>query len=264
MSSGNLDDLTDDELLVWFEALLVSTAQRYPGEPSVISYGEDALQVIDVWGDQRASTWVVSVHGGYFAAEYDRSVNEPLSRRIASEGIAVANVEYRRAGSAADPRDSVSDVRAAIATVMALAPRGARIIVTGHSAGGYLALTGAVHPGITAVVPLAPVTDLVATARGGWDEGAIGHWIGEPLKGDENPPDSWLRMQVEVVGHATAPLTILHGNEDRVVPHHLSRDFVDRHEEVLLVELPNTGHFEFLDPDSTAVGRLLEEIHSQR
>lgn len=258
----SLDDLDDEQLLAWFEGLLAETAQRYPGEPDTFAYGDDPLQVIDLWGDPASSLWVVSIHGGYFAAEYDRTVNEPISRRMAAEGMAVANIEYRRAESAADPRDTVADVRAAIAAVVERAPDGARIVVTGHSAGGYLALTGAVHAGIDAVLPLAPVTDLVATARGGWDEGAIARWIGEPLGSEGAADGRWVQLQPEAIGLATAPATILHGVEDRVVPVHLVRDFADRHPEFPLVELPGTGHFEFLDPNSDAVSALLGAIRA--
>ena len=256
----SVDDLDDEQLLAWFEQLHAEAAQRFPGVPETVSYGDHPLQLIDLWGDQASSLWVVSIHGGYFAAEYDRSVNEPISRRMAAEGMAVANIEYRRAESAADPRDTVADVRAAISAVIDRAPKIARIVVTGHSAGGYLALTGAVHADIDAVFPLAPVTDLVATARGGWDEGAIARWIGEPLLSEEGGDGPWSQLQPDAIGLAGAPTTILHGVEDRVVPVHLARDFTDRHPGLSLVELPMTGHYEFLDPHSNAVSDLLDAI----
>lgn len=259
MGAGNLDHLDDEQLLAWFEGLLADTVDRYPGAPEELRYGDHPLQVIDLWGDRASELWVISIHGGYFAAEYDRTVNEPLSRRLAADGMAVANIEYRRAGSAGDPAETVADVRAAIAAVIDLVPEGSRVVVTGHSAGGYLALTGAVHAGIDAVVPLAPVTDLVATARGGWDGGEIAGWIGAPL-GDGS--GSWSALQPEAVGMATARIVAIHGAEDRVVPAALTREFVARHPEIRLRELPETGHYEFLDPGSVAVAAALDEIRA--
>lgn len=257
MAAGNLDHLSDEDLLRWFEQLLSETARRYPGEPQVRQYGSDPMQVVDLWGDVTSQLWVVSIHGGYFAAEYDRAVNEPISRRLAAEGMAVANIEYRRAGSASDPTDTVHDVRAAIAAVLHWAPASSAVAVTGHSAGGYLTLTGAVDAGVLAAFPLAPVTDLIATAQGGWDDGAIADWLGEPTgKG----ASLWTALQPESLGISKAPLTILHGTQDGVVPIELSREFVARHPEIILVEFEGMGHYEFLDPESLAVNHLIEAL----
>lgn len=257
MTAGNLDDLSDEDLLGWFEELLSESALRYPGEPQVRHYGAEPQQLVDLWGDVESPLWVVSIHGGYFAAEYDRTVNEPLARRLAAEGMAVANVEYRRAGSVTDPADTVHDVRAAIALVLDLAPASSAVVVTGHSAGGYLTLTGAVHDPIVAAFPLAPVTDLVATAQGGWDDGAIAAWLGQPASNGASP---WTTLQPESIGMSRAPLTILHGTQDGVVPIELTRQFVSRHPEVVLIELAGMGHYEFLDPQSAAVDTLVEAL----
>lgn len=258
----SLDDLSDEQLLEWFEGLLEQTRERYPGDPETWSYGDHPLQLIDLWGDPEEALWVVSIHGGYFAAEYDRTVNEPLCRRLAAEGMAVANIEYRRAGSISDPQETVTDVRAAIAAVVERAPQGARIVVTGHSAGGYLALTGGTHPDLQAVIPLAPVVDLIATSEGGWDEGALENWIGEPPASAAAASSRWARLQPDAIGISSAALTIVHGIDDRVVPVDLTRDFVGDHPGARLIELPGTGHYEFLDPESLAALSLLWEIRA--
>jgi acetyl esterase/lipase len=253
----NRDKLDDEQLLAWFEGVVSEAALRYPGNPVAVQYGDHPQQVIDLWGDLSSKLWVVSIHGGYFAAEYDRTVNEPLSRRLASEGMAVANIEYRRTGSAGVPMDTVNDVRAAIAEVLLLVPSGSRVVVTGHSAGGYLALTGAIDEKIEAVFPLAPVTDLTATARGGWDEGAIARWLGSPL---EDESEIWAQFEPEEIGWTTAPVIALHGREDQVVPLVLASQFAGRHDSVKLVELAEAGHYEFLDPESDSVTSLIVEL----
>jgi acetyl esterase/lipase len=253
----NRDSLDDAELLRWFESVVSESVGRYPGDPKTVKYGSHPLQVMDLWGDLTSKLWVVSIHGGYFAAEYDRTVNEPLSRRLASEGMAVANIEYRRAGSVADPRETVSDVRDAIAEVILLAPVESRVVVIGHSAGGYLAITGATDDGVHAVLPLAPVSDLAGIAIGGWDEGEIEKWIGEPL-GDNS--GVWEELQPDQIGLTHAPMVVIHGSDDRVVPVEQTREFFATHSGVMLVELAEVGHYEFLDPESGSTATLIFEI----
>ena len=254
----SLDDLSDDELGVWFEGISAEAARTYPGTPTEVRYGPHPLQVIDIWGDQSAPVWVVSIHGGYFAAAYDRTVNEPLSRRLAAAGFAVANVEYRRAGSTDDAFDTVTDVRSAVAHTAALKPPGSRLVVTGHSAGGYLALVASSHPDVLASLPLAPVTYLARTSLGGWDEGSIATWIGSQ---PEEDPQGWARMEPISLGLPTATTVILHGASDKVVPLALTEDFiadpaVARSAQIGLVTLLDVGHFEFLDPTSDVVEDL--------
>lgn len=257
MMSPHLDSLSDEQLLAWFTGVLARAQADFPGSPVTHPYGEDPFQVVDIWGDPQAPVWVVSIHGGYFAAEYDRTVNEPLARYLASAGMAVANIEYRRTGSAPNPRATVQDVREAIAAVLDWAPRESTIVVVGHSAGGYLALTGATHENIRAVIPLAPVTDLLATAAGGWDDGAIAQWIGTTPPGDV---EIWRSLQPEEMGMATTDITILHGGLDAVVPIHLGRDFESRHPHVGFIEIEDAGHYEFLDPQSEASRKMLSTI----
>lgn len=253
----NRDSLNDAELLQWFEGVVSESVGRYPGDPTTVKYGSHPMQAMDLWGDLSSMHWVVSIHGGYFAEEYDRTVNEPLSRRLASEGMAVANIEYRRAGSVADPRETVNDVRAAIAEVVLLAPEESRVVVVGHSAGGYLAITGATHDGVHGVIPLAPVTDLAGIAIGGWDEGEIAKWIGKPF-GDGS--GIWEELQPDQIGLTRAPMVAIHGSDDSVVPVEQTREFSVSHRGIRLVELAEVGHYEFLDPESDSIATLIFEI----
>ena len=144
----SLDGASDADIIEWFEGVLEAARDRFPCPTWTEAYGEHPDQVVDFWGERDRPLVVVSIHGGYFAAEYDRAVNEPLSRRLVAEGALVANIEYRRAGSCSDPMDSVLDVRAAVGHVVNSVKGGARVVVTGHSAGGYLALAASTVPGV--------------------------------------------------------------------------------------------------------------------
>jgi len=254
----SVDNLSDDELASWIFEVQERAATQYPGHSTTLAYGPHPDQFIDLWGDQDAPVVIVTIHGGYFAAEFDRSVNEPLARRLAYEGALVANVEYRRTGSVSDPRQTVEDVRIAIAAIVAKSPATVRIVLLGHSAGGFLCLAGSTVPGVAAMLPLAPLTYLRATADGGWDEGAIKRWIGAS---PEEDVATWARMELAAVGIGDVECIVLHGTEDKVVPIEHSRRFVknlsSEAPSSILIELPATGHYEFLDPDSSATTELL-------
>ncbi|MBD7951418.1 MULTISPECIES: alpha/beta hydrolase family protein [Oerskovia] len=119
-------------------SLAASTEElRTPSETTEV---EGAGESVDV---------VVLVHGGGWAAEYDRSSEAPVARDLTDDGIVVWNLDYRGVG-AADPADeggwpgTFEDVAAgldllpeALATV-GLTP--GRVAVVGHSAGGTMAL----------------------------------------------------------------------------------------------------------------------------
>lgn len=253
------DHLSDDELVAWFVEMAAAAADAYPDTPTEVAYGSHPLQVIDLWGDPAAPVWIVWIHGGYFAEEYDRSVNEPTARLLAAAGFAVANIEYRRAESADGPAQTIADVREAVAWVVDHAPDSATVIVAGHSAGGFLAIAGGTVPGVAALVPLAPVTYLRRTAEGGWDEGAIERWIGAGPADDES---LWSSVELPALGIPRVPIRIVHGADDRVVPIALTREFLDAHLvgtdlDAAVMEIPGAGHFEFLDPFSSEADQVV-------
>ncbi|WP_030252268.1 alpha/beta hydrolase, partial [Streptomyces sp. NRRL S-455] len=138
---------------------------------------------------------VVVLHGGAWRAPYDRRHVSPFAGFLARRGFAVASVEYRRGGE--EPRrdgdgpaagrwpDTFDDVAAARDALPELAARELpqadlrRTVVTGHSAGGQLALWAAARhvlpqgspwrlpapPPLRGVVALAPIGDFVSAAE---------------------------------------------------------------------------------------------------
>jgi acetyl esterase/lipase len=249
---GNVDHLPDDELVEWLEEVAESARADYPGEPTALSYGPADEQVIDLYGDPQCTTLVISVHGGYFAAMYDRSVNEPVARALAARpGTCVANIDYRRAGSVSTPTETVDDVIAAVAAARA-ATSASRVVVVGHSAGGYLALRLAEVPGVDLVIALSPAIDLVGIHEGRFDEGAVSDWIGCTPEAD---PDRWAQLIIDPARWQAEEVWLVHGDEDSVVPVAHTRAFVGAHPGVALIEeFLGVGHFEFLDPHSRPSG----------
>ena len=252
-----LDDLDDAALGEWFEGVIGRAVADFPSQVTAWSYGPAAEHIVDLWGDPDSPVWVISIHGGYFAAEYDRTVNEPLARRLSVHGMAVANIEYRRAGSITDPRETVADVDAAIAAVLDRVPTGAAVALIGHSAGGYLALAAAPDPRIDTVIPLAPVTMLRATAATGCDEGALARWIGTAAAEDD---PAWTALELgDRSQHSFTE--VLHGELDRVVPIRFTHQYCSTHA-IDVTVLPGTGHYEFLDPSSAATDAVEQRIRA--
>ena len=257
----SLDAATDEELGAWFDGVLENARSQFPGEAVTVSYGATPEQVIDLWGDTAAPLLVISIHGGYFAAAYDRTVNEPLSRRLVQEGCLVANIEYRRAGSCNDPQNTIADVRTAIRWILDHSGTGQMAILIGHSAGGYLALKASVEPGLRAVLPISPVTQLTRSARLGVDDGAIADWVG--ASPDEDA-EAWELLELTRDALPDIPIFLIHGSLDTVVPFADSFDFANggnaQNRTLGIIEIQNCGHYEFLDPHSAATDTLVEQI----
>ena len=121
----------------------------------------------------------VVVHGGYWKAQYDRSLMKGLCDDLAAHGLAAWNLEYRRVGAGGGWPETFLDVAAGVDALADVdAPLDlSRVVAVGHSAGGQLAMWAAGRstlpgdaPGekprvsITAVVSQAGVLDLTLAA----------------------------------------------------------------------------------------------------
>ncbi|MFF8745525.1 alpha/beta hydrolase [Streptomyces californicus] len=290
------------------------------------AYGDHPDQVVDFYAPRDGRTGaplVVLLHGGAWRSPYDRAHVSPLADFLARRGFAVANVEYRRGGDdiprqrdGAEPGagsagpvagrwpETFDDVAAALDAMPALASRelpGAdvrRIVVSGHSAGGHLALWAAARhvlpegspwllpapPSLRGVVALAPIADF-ATAVGlgvcggavtqllGGEAGPVlGGDAGAVLDGDAGSALGGDAVAVERAAHADPGVllptgiatAIVHGVEDIVVPPAVSEAYVDAAarsgETVGLTLLGGVGHFPLIDPSADACAVVAEEL----
>ena len=262
-------DPSDEDLGKWFEELYAWDEREDTPGPVLghrtVSYGNSDDQTIDVWTpDQvRSELVVVTIHGGFFAEEYTREVNAPLSRAIARRGYEVWNIEYRRArpGSGGFTQ-TTSDVRSAVE--LAAASRPGRLAIVGHSAGGYLAEWSAALDVVDLVIVVGGVTDLEDSARSGRDEGSIAAWLGG-APGMAPARYAEARLQPRLPAHARHVL--LHGAEDQTVPLAQSCSYAAAialaGEDVSLHVLPETGHYAFIDPREPAFERLVDVLASE-
>ncbi|MEV7089316.1 alpha/beta hydrolase [Streptomyces sp. NPDC093085] len=244
---------------------------------------------------------VVVLHGGAWRAPYDRLHVTPFAEFLARRGFAVANVEYRRGsgsgtgngsgtGSVSGESDGASvagrwpetfdDVAAALDALPGLAAAALpqadvrRTVLTGHSAGGHLALWAAARhvlpegspwrlpepPPLRGVVALAPIADLVRAVELSVCGGAVLQLMdGEAeFKQRRESADPAALLPT---GIAT---TVVQGRTDRTVPYEVAEAYVEAAglagELVGLTLLEDVGHFPLVDPSADACAVVAEEI----
>lgn len=242
-----------------------------------VAYGPDPDQVADIRlpGGSGQAPLVLLWHGGFWRPQWDRMHTGPLAAGIAAAGFVVANVEYRRGGWPV----TLLDVAAAAGAVPGLVDQSLpgridqrRIIYTGHSAGGHLALWAALRhrlpasapgradsaPQVAGLVALAPVADLAAAYRLDLDGGAVGAFLGG---GPEDVPDRYAAADPAALGAPPANAIVVHGDADRRVPVEMSRRYAGA-SGARLIELPGTDHFSLIDPQSAVWPQIVDALRS--
>ncbi|MEU7511333.1 alpha/beta hydrolase [Streptomyces sp. NPDC042898] len=257
------------------------------------AYGDHPDQVVDFYAPRDGGTrapLVVALHGGAWRAPYDRQHLTPFVDFLARRGFAVASVEYRRGSDI--PRqggtapvagrwpETFDDVAAALDAVPDLAavhlPQAdtARIVLTGHSAGGHLALWAAARhvlptgspwrlpapPALRGVVALAPIAHFGRAVELGVCGGAVTELLGGDTEYAHRAPFADPAALLPT-GIAT---TIVQGREDRDVPHTVAEAYAEAAakagEEVGFTLLEGIGHFPLIDPAADACAVVSEEI----
>ena len=243
---------------------------------------------------------VVVLHGGAWRARYDRRHITPFADYLARRGFAVANIEYRRGADTPIPRQSESadgadgaptplagrwpdtfdDIAAALDALPALVrealpqadPR--RTVLTGHSAGGHLALWAAARHVLPAdapwrtdrpaplrgVVALAPIADLDLAEK----LGVCGHAARQLLGGQERFVERRPCADPALLLPTGIATTLVQGRTDTEVPQAVAEAYADAAakagEVVGLTLLEDVGHFPLIDPAADACAVVAEEI----
>lgn len=210
----------------------------------------------------------ILLHGGFWRARFTRSLMHALAVDLSQRGWASWNVEYRRDGSGGGASETIDDVRVAIAALEDLVARGQpldleRLLAIGHSAGGQLALCAASTSGVSSVVSLAGVCDLVSAFKDRIGENAVAEFIGAS---PEQRPDAYAVADPMQRLPTRTEVLLIHGDADDRVPVQLSRRYAvaaraagDRCE---LLELAGVDHFALIDPRSDAWSEIAKRLPS--
>jgi acetyl esterase/lipase len=283
--------MTDDVAAARAAAEEKSVFSHAPVAPDVTAaYGDHPDQVIDFYaprgegGPGGPAPVVLVLHGGAWRAPYDRRHISPFAAFLARRGFAVASAEYRRGGDddsvAGRWPDTFDDVAAALdalpAFVRELLPQAdpRRTVLTGHSAGGHLALWAAARHVLPAgspwradspaalrgVVALAPIADLAVADKLDVCGGAVRQLLG----GDEHFAERQPYADPALLLPTGIATTLVQGRTDLDVPQVVAESYADAAakagEMVGVTLLEDVGHFPLIDPAADACAVVVEEI----
>ena len=225
-----------------------------------VPYGDGPEQFAELYRPHDGSRGVVVViHGGFWKAEYDRTLGRPLATALADAGWTAWNIEYRRVGNGGGAPGTFDDVGAAIDALADVEGLDTSTVVTlGHSAGGHLAVWAAARRSprvtVTHAISQAGVLDLRSAHAAGLGSGAVEAFLGHPPDAGDAAYDPIRQVPLD------APVWCVHGRDDDIVPISQSVDYVAAATEAggraELVEVDG-DHFVVIDTGSGAWSRTL-------
>jgi pimeloyl-ACP methyl ester carboxylesterase len=266
--------MSDKPIMTWPDLL----TRAKPAADANLSYGDDALQLVDVWVPAK-DKWgagphpaVIMLHGGCWQTEVaERDIMNWIADDLRAHGVGVWNIEYRgvdRGGGMPGTYQDVgraADLFAAKGDEYGLKTDGVRIAI-GHSAGGHLALWLARRPGLAADDALRgadPIGIDLAISQGGLPDlragaASVGHACGAEApaamaRGDyarSSPPEMPLGNAREMQ---------FNNDRDRITPPATGAAYIaamaKRGQAVTMEVTAGEGHVELIAPDSISWGK---------
>ncbi len=239
-----------------------------------IVYGPEPLQ----FGELRLPDGVgphpvaIVIHGGCWLAEYDLGYMSSLAAALTADGVATWSIEYRRVGDDGGGwPGTFDDVAAAADHLRGIAADCGldleRVVTVGHSAGGHLALWLAARSGLSlddgfrgaaplemsGVVSLAGIPDLAAfVSLEGCGAAIPGLLGGQPT---DHPERLGRASPIEMLPLGVSQILVV-GALDPIVPRTQADDYATTAgkagDRVGVKEIAGAGHFELVDPSSSA------------
>ena len=240
-----------------------------PPADSRLCYGSHAAQFLDLRLPKAKGPHpiAVNIHGGYWRNKYSLDHAGHLCAALTAMGIATANFEYRRIGDEGRGwPGTLEDIRNAYRYARQVAHQHEidpdRCVVLGHSAGGELALALASREALMrGVVSLAGVLDLQRAFELHLSKDAVVEFLG----GKPNEvPEHYHEADPMQLAIPKVTQWLVHGKEDDDVPPDFSRHYVEakrkRDDNVRLLELEKTGHFDVIDPRTEAWKQIEQTV----
>ena len=259
-------------------------AMESPASQLRLPYGDHPLQFGHLRlpeGDGPHPT-IIFIHGGCWLSVYEIGHVGLMEEAVAAAGYAVWSLEYRRVGDEGGGwPGTFLDIAQGVDALADLAIEHSldlnRVIASGHSAGGQLALWAAARPQIPrsselysarplpihGVLALAPAADLETlqsrSSRGGVVDGLMG---GSP----EAVPERYDAASPMRLTAAEVPQRIVIGALDRAwAPGgraYFQRASAMDGARVVLTEAPESGHFEMVVPATSTWPLVLQELEA--
>jgi acetyl esterase/lipase len=258
-------------------------ARERPVATKRIHYGAAAQQFGDLWlpaGKGRHRV-VVLIHGGCWLAQLPGlDLMAYAAEDLRRHGDAVWNIEYRRLGEPGGGYPgSFEDIANAVDRLRELAKSYpldlGNVVAAGHSAGGHFALWAAARSRLPKTSPLyrknpLPIKRVVSLAGIGdlafyHDRGAgacggprtIDALVGAAKRG---PWDIYTDTSPAALLPIGVPQTIVSGLLDPIVPEVFGRAYAAKAaaagDRVEVVTVAEVGHFEMIDPKSSAFEKI--------
>jgi acetyl esterase/lipase len=224
-----------------------------------IHYDQYPQTVLDILQPQAPALTtrpgVIAIHGGGWVQGDKEQVIERLCLPYIQKGFVVANVEYRLAAVASAPA-ALNDVLKAAQWLRDHAAEykvdEKKIIVTGASAGGHLALMTGMLPSsagfgpeikVAAIVNFYGIADVADQIQGPNQRDYAVTWIpGQPDHMDlakRLSPLTYIRKELP-------PVLTIHGDADPIVPYdqavRLTNDLKQAHDDATLITIPGGKH----------------------
>jgi acetyl esterase/lipase len=247
-----------------------------------VEYGTHPQQTADVFfpaASAQPAPLVLLFHGGFWREKWDGEHLRGPAAILAAQGYVVANIEFRRVGPGGTGGWPNTLIDAATATdtlpelIESLRPGSVKldaVVTVGHSAGGHLSVWTALRaqipegspgwvaspPALAGAISLAGAIDLTEAHRLGEGAGAVSEFLfGTP----EEVPDRYAAADPSLIGKASVPIVLIHGEKDDVLHVEMSREYASRFG-ATLIELPGGGHMEVIDPETEAWQHLLKAL----
>ena len=247
-----------------------------------ISYGagEHQFGELRIPKDAGPHPVLVVIHGGFWRSGFDLRHLDPFCSALTEAGWATWSIEYRRIGNEGGGwPGTFHDVAAATDKVRDLAgPHSLdlkKVVVVGHSSGGHLALWVGGRKRIPAdsalysksplplkgAVSLAGVCDL----KRAWQHNLGGGVVNDLIGGSpEQFPDRYAAGSPYELLPLGLHQVLVHGQGDVGVPVAMSEAYEKRAVELgdsaRLVAIPDTGHFELINPGSRQWPQIVDAL----